>query len=190
MKKGIYLCLFMALLACAQMWAQDTTGAIVGTVQDASGAGVPGAKVSITNTDRNSVIRTVESDKDGSYTAPLLPIGTYSVSVEMKGFKKAVQRGIEVNVNDKLEVNLKLEVGDVATEVTVEASPIQVESQTSTAQNLIEGTQIRELALNSRNYEQLVALMPGVTNTSTSDQIYVGVSNPLSGVSNAVTFAI
>src|SRR5437867_9086756 len=188
--KSAYFGLWVLLAIAGLSYAQETTGSIVGVVLDASGSGVPGAKVTITNTDRNAVIRTAETDRDGNYSAPLLPIGHYSVSVGVSGFKKAIHSDIELNVNDKLTINVKLEVGDVLQEITVESNPIQVELQAPTAQNLIEGNQIRELSLNARNYEQLVALMPGVTNTSTGDQIYVGTSNPLSGQSNAVTFSI
>ena len=189
MNRSVKLCLLLFVLAGVQ-FAQDITGSIVGTVTDPTGAGVPGAKVSITNTDRNSVLRTLTTDAQGSYGAPLLPIGRYSVVVEANGFKKSTQSSIELNVNDSLTVKVKLEVGNVQENVTVEANPVQVELQQATAQTLIEGKQITELSLNARNYEQLVALMPGVTFTDTGDQIYVGVSNPLSGQSNAVRFAI
>ena len=81
-------------------------------------------------------------------------------------------------------------MGDVQQEVTVDSSPVQVELQTSAAQALISGTQIRELALNTRNYEQLVRLMPGVVITGVGDQVYLGVSNPFSGASNQVAFAM
>src|SRR5439155_23113149 len=113
------------------------------------------------------------------YNAPLLPIARYSVSVETKGFKKATKTDIEINVNDIKTVNFALEVGDIASEVTVEGGAVQVETQSSASGTVIEGAQIRELSLNARNYEQLVALMPGVTYTGTGDQIYVGTSNPL-----------
>src|SRR5205814_5765558 len=150
----------------------------------------PAATITVTNTDRNAVVRVATSDSDGNYVAALLPIGHYSVAVESKGFKKSIKTAIELNVNDKLTFNFKLEIGDVQQEVTVEASTIQVELQSPASQNLISGTQIRELSLNARNYEQLVALMPGVTFTGTGDQIYVGSQNPLTGQSNAVTFSI
>ena len=81
-------------------------------------------------------------------------------------------------------------MGDVQQEVTVDSSPVQVELQTSAAQALISGTQIRELALNTRNYEQLVRLMPGVVFTGVGDQVYLGVSNLFSGASNQVAFAM
>src|SRR5215831_17494826 len=171
-------------------YAQEITGSIVGTVQDPTGASIPAAAVTITNTDRGAVVRTAATSQDGNYSAPLLPIGHYSVAVEAKGFRKAVRSAIELNVNDKLTVNFDLEVGDTQQQVTVEASPVQVELQSATAQTLISGTQVRELALNSRNYEQLVTLMPGVVYSGAGDQIYVGNNNPLSGQSNTVAFAM
>jgi len=146
-------------------FAQDITGSIVGTVTDSSGAAVPGAKVIVTNTGQNAVVRTLDTDGNGFFSAPRLNVGTYSVSVEAKGFKRSVQTNITLNANDSLTTNLKLEVGNVTQEVTVEANPVQVELQTAVAKNVISGKQITELSLNARNYEQLVALMPGVTFT-------------------------
>jgi hypothetical protein len=151
---------------------------------------VPGAAITITNTDRNAVVRTTTSDASGNYSAPLLPTGHYLIAVESKGFKRSVRQNIELNVNDKLTINFNLELGDVQQEVTVDSSPVQVELQSSAAQTLISGSQIRELALNTRNYEQLVRLMPGVVFTGIGDQVYLGVSNPFSGASNQVSFAM
>jgi hypothetical protein len=188
-KTTLSLCLLLVLGASA-VFAQEVTGSIVGTIQDATGAGVPGASITVTNTDRNAVVRNAQTDGSGNYSAPLLPIGHYSIAVEAKGFKKSIRQNIEVNVNDKLTIHINLELGDVQQEVTVESSPVQVELQTSAAQSLISGTQIRELALNTRNYEQLVRLMPGVVFTGIGDQTYLGVSNPFSGQSNQVAFAM
>ena len=172
-------------ILAAGCWGQEITGTIVGSVLDTSGAGVPKAKVVITNTDRNAIVRTAISGTDGYYVASVLPIGHYAVTTEMPGFKRAAQRDIVLNVNDKLTINLRLEIGDVTQEVTVTAEGVEVELQSPTSQNLIDGKQITELSLNARNYEQLVGLMPGVTFTGTDDQIYVGTSNPLTGQSNA-----
>ncbi len=179
--------LFAALAAAT--FGQDITGSIVGTVLDASGAGVPNAKVTVTNTDRNVVVRTLTTDNDGNYTATLLDVGHYSVTVEAKGFKRATETGINLNVRDQLTVNLKLEIGEVQQEVTVEAGPLQVQLQSGGEQSTtINGTQIRELALITRNYEQLVALMPGVSSSSV-DRLYVGTSLP-SGQTATIPFAI
>jgi outer membrane receptor protein involved in Fe transport len=185
--KSTLLALFAIPIAAL---AQDITGSIIGSVADPAGAGVPGAKLTITNTDRNAVMRVVVAGSEGDYSVPLLPIGRYELAVEAKGFKKSVRKDIELNVNDKLTVDFRLEVGDVQAEVTVTEGPLQVQLQSATSQSLITGNQVRELSLNARNYEQLVALMPGVVFTGTGDQIYIGNSNPFTGQSNQVSFAV
>jgi hypothetical protein len=123
-----------SLLLCAVIfaaipiaYAQETTGTIGGTVLDASGAAVPGAAVSITALDRKIQIRSTKTDSAGNYSAPLLPVGKYSVSVEAKGFKKALENDITLNVGDSLTINIKLQVGDVADTVSVEAAPFSTE---------------------------------------------------------------
>ncbi len=189
MRSRLLVCVvFGALTSIA--FSQEITGSMVGSVQDPAGAGVSGAKITVTNTDRNAVMRVSTTESEGTFSVPLLPVGHYSVTVEAKGFKKSTKKDIELNVNDNLTMNFNLVVGDVQQEVSVEANPVQVQLQDSAAQGLITSAQIRELALNSRNYEQLVSLMPGVVFTGTGNQIYMGVSNPLSGSSNQVTFAI
>jgi len=178
----------LALTWAVALFGQSITGSIVGTVKDPTGGVVPGATVTITNTDKKIVVRTLTTDADGNYVATLLDIGHYSVTAEASGFKKVVQTGVELHVNDKLTINLELQLGDISQEVTVEANPLQVELQAPVAAGLISGTQVRELSLNNRNYEQLVALMPGVA-TNTDDQIYIGTTNP-SGQTNTVGFSI
>ena len=149
---SLILMLFVALLPFG-VSAQEITGSILGTVKDSSGALVPGATINILNTDKKVLIRTATSDATGEYTAPLLPIGNYSITVSAPNFKETVQHAV-LNVNDKLTLNFTLEVGPVAEQVTVESGQLQVELQTPTAAGLISGTQVRELSLNNRNYEQ------------------------------------
>lgn len=122
----------IATLCCsAALVSQEVTGSIAGTVRDQTGAVVSGATVTITNTDKNVIVRTVTTSSNGDYSAPLLPIGHYSVTVEASGFKRAVQTGIELNVNDKLTISPMLELGSAQETVTVEASPLQVELQSA-----------------------------------------------------------
>ena len=92
--------LLLVLALTPLVVAQDINGSIAGTVQDASGAGVPGAKISITNLDQNQLVRTVTTDNSGNFSAPLLPVGKYAVTAEAKGFKKATQKDITLNVSD------------------------------------------------------------------------------------------
>ena len=109
---------FCALyLLAATASAQNITGSIVGTVTDPSGAVVSKATVTITNTDTNVVARTVTTDEKGGFSAPLLPIGHYAVSVEASGFGKYTEKNVEVNVNDKLTINAQLRVAAAGQEV-------------------------------------------------------------------------
>jgi hypothetical protein len=170
-------------------FAQDTTGTIVGSVTDSTGGGVTSAKVALYSVEHQRVEQTVKTASAGEYVLPLLPVGTYNLSIEAAGFKKSVREGIAVNVNDKLTINVNLEVGDVSQTVTVEVAPIQVQLQNGGEQSTtITGTQIRELALVTRNYEQLIGLMPGVS-TASVDQLYVGNSLP-SGQTNTIPFSV
>src|ERR1051325_1781096 len=143
--------------------AQEITGSISGTVKDSSGAAVAGATVLVKDTDKNIVVRTLSTNSDGTYSAPLLPIGHYSISVEATGFKRYTKAGVELNVNDRLSVDAVLEVGGTNEEVVIQAPPVQVELQSASATGLISGIEVRELPLNNRNFIQLTTLMPGVS---------------------------
>ena len=168
--------------------AQDVTGTIVGTITDPSGAPVAGANVTATNTN-TQVVQKTTTDAAGFYTIPLLPVGRYDVAAEAKGFKREVKSGIVLNVNDKLTIDLGLQIGSTSEVVNVEAAPLQVQLQQGGEQSTtITGTQIRELALITRNYEQLITLEPGVTQASV-DQLYVGVTLP-SGSTATIPFSI
>lgn len=182
------LTLFLAAL-CSPLLAQTISGTITGTVRDSSGAVVPNAVVTITNTDQNAVVFTAKSNSVGQYTAPFLSVGNYMVAAELSGFKKAEHAGIKLNVNQNLTIDMVLEPGSAQQTVNVTASSLQVDLQSAQAQTVISGTQIRELPLNTRNYEQLVSLMPGVSTGVASDQLYVGASNPV-GTSNQINFSI
>lgn len=181
--------IFVFLLSFNSLSAQEVTGTILGRIADSSGAVVPGAKITITNTDRGAVQRIVTTNKSGDYSAPQLPIGKYMVTVEASGFKKISETGITLNVNDKLTFNETLEVGTTSETVSVQANPLQVDTQSAAATGLITGTQVRELALQSRNYEELVALMPGVTSDLGGDFLYAGVSSP-GGATNETAFSL
>ncbi len=187
---SLLLVVGLSLGKCGPVAAQEITGSVFGTVMDKSGAIVSGATVTIENADQNdTVIRVVTANDQGDFVAQFLPIGHYTIVAEAKGFKKAERRGVTLNVNDKLTLNFTLEPGAVTETVTVEADASPIELQTATASGLITGTEIRELAINTRNYEQLVALTPGVSTGLASDQLYVGVTNP-TGLSNQINFSV
>ena len=169
--------------------AQEISGSISGTVVDPTGASVSGAVVTLTNTDRSHLERTLKTDKAGFYTAASLPLGTYTVAIAMKGFKTASVTGLVLNAHDELKVDQKLVVGAATESVTIVANEAQLNLENSMSEGLVTGVQIRELVLNNRNYEQLLTLQPGVAYGGTSDQLYIGASLP-SGTSAQVAFSI
>ena len=188
-RNSLTLCVLVSVCICAAIAsAQEITGSIVGTVSDSKGGVVPNARVTITNTDQQVVVRTLTTDDRGEYAAPLLPVGRYSVTAEIAGFKKVTQSGVVLNVNDKLAVNFNLEVGTVSEAVSVEANALQVDTQSASATGVVTGTQVRELSLNSRNYAALVLLVPGTSDSGNADQIFPGATAPLG--TNLMTFQI
>ena len=184
----------LIVLACClclgggALYAQEITGTIAGTVTDASGAVVPGATITITDTAKQTVVRTVTTGESGEYAAPQLPVGVYDVTVEAPNFKKYVTNNVKLDVNQRRTVDATLETGNISEIVTVESTPLQVDTQTPTSGNLISGTQVRELSLNNRNFIQLMTLTPGVS-ADLADQIYVGTTNP-SGQANTVSVSV
>ncbi|HET8635599.1 MAG TPA: carboxypeptidase regulatory-like domain-containing protein, partial [Acidobacteriaceae bacterium] len=178
----------MLVLAGGVSFGQAITGAINGSVLDASGAAIPGASVAIQDTVHNFLVRTVETDASGTYFAPQLQPGVYTVTGTAKGFKSASVVDIHLTVGETRAVNLTLPVGSSSETVTVSATALQVNTQTAANSTLISSAQIVGLPLNNRNYEQLVGLQPGVAYGG-GDQLYIGLSNP-SGETNVVSFSI
>lgn len=176
-------------LGLAAAHAQETTGSISGTVTDNTGAAVKGATVTLTNTDRGQDVRTLTTNGAGFYTGTSLPLGTYTVKVTEAGFKTESVTGLVLHVNDALTINRALVAGSESQIVSVTADQVQLNLENGMSQGLINGTQIRQLALNNRNYEQLLLLQPGVSYGGASDQLYIGVSLP-SGTSAQVAFSI
>lgn len=174
-------------LGVTTLSAQEVTANLNGAVTDPSGAAISGVSITVTNIERGTA-RKYTSNDIGQWVAPLLPTGTYTVTAEAKGFKKASITGIVLNVNAKVTADIRLEVGDVATEVSVTADAAQVELQSAQQSGLISGTMVRELALNNRHFAQLLALQPGVV-SNTSDSMYIGTTNP-SGGNNLVAFSV
>ena len=168
--------------------AQEVTGSISGTVRDSTGAAVSGARVEVINTDRAVTIRNVTTNETGYYTARALPVGTYTVKVTDTGFGQQNVTGIVLHANDTLTINSELRPGATEQSITVNSSETAINTETATQSTTVEGTQVRELVLSTRNYEQLVGLQPGVAYTG-GDQIYIGNSNPV-GTTNVVNFSV
>ena len=180
---------FLALLSCtAVAIAQETNGSVAGTVRDANGASVKGATVTFTDSDQKVVVRTVVTDDNGDYSAPALPVAYYDITVEATNFKKSLNDRVKVNVNERRTLDVSLEPGNISETVTVTSEALQVNTQSAAASNVINGTQIRELSLNNRNFVQLITLSPGVS-ANIADQIYVGSTNP-NAQSNALQISV
>jgi hypothetical protein len=158
--------LLAMFLSVAQ--AQKFTGTITGTVTDPSGAVVPAATVSLEN-QATAAGRTTTTNNQGSYTFPEMSPGTYSVTVNKSGFKRTSLRNVELHVSDITTLNVQLELGSADQQVTVEASPVEVETQTGTVSNIMLGAQVRELPLNGRNFVQLTTLVPGASAAESFD---------------------
>src|SRR6266404_8910361 len=168
--------------------AQEITGSIVGTVRDTGGAVVKGASVTITNSETKLVTRSLTTNDDGEFSAPLLPVALYDITVEATNFKKHIADRVKLNVNERRSVDVALQAGNVSETVTVTSGLLQVETQSAAASNVINGDQVVQLSLNNRNWAQLILLSPGVS-SNLQDQIYVGTTNP-NGVSNALQIAV
>ena len=153
--------LLMVVFACFIVSGQTISGRINGTVTDSSGAVIPGATVTITNIATNAP-RTAVTDDSGFYTVTSLPVGTYTVTVERNGFKKANQTGNALTADQRLTVNITLEPGNVTE--TVEVTTVAGETVNTTSgevARVVDSRQVQNLALNGRNYMQLVTLIPG-----------------------------
>lgn len=184
----VFIAITLMLSLSQATSAQEITGAIIGTVKDETGATVRGASVTVTNRTTKLVVRTVQTNDEGQYSVGDLPVTSYDVTVEAKGFRKSVSTNVEVSVGQRRTLDVELQVGDISEVVTVEANPVAVELTTATASTVISGEQATELALNNRNWVQLITLAPGVSN-DLADQVYVGTTNP-AGQANIMNIAV
>ncbi|MDP3000375.1 MAG: TonB-dependent receptor [Bryobacterales bacterium] len=180
MKKiiGSLLPVFFGVSLCLPVSAQETTGVILGTVKDSSGALIPGAKLTITERTTGSV-RNTAGDAQGFYIVPALPPGTYSVAVECPGMQRSVRNNVQVQITERVPVNFVLNVGSLEEVVTVSAAPPVVQMETAAQGRVITGTSIRAIPLSTRNYTHLLALTAGVSSAlNNADSPGLGNVNP------------
>ena len=161
-KKSSWIGFLAVALVLRAMGQGGATGALTGTVQDPTGAFVANAEVRITSQDTGAVVRTTKTDASGSFTAPLLPVGTYTVTVTSGGFAEASYSGIVVRVTETTRMITKLTPQAVQQKVEVQAEVQAVETTTATTGQAIESDTIRELPLATQNFQQLLTLSTGV----------------------------
>ncbi|MEJ2008556.1 MAG: carboxypeptidase regulatory-like domain-containing protein [Acidobacteriota bacterium] len=162
--------------AASMSRAQNITASLTGTVTDSSGGVVPNATVIVHNDATGQNVRTVTTDSRGVFTATLIPIGTYTVTIKKTGFKNFTANQVTLHVGEHRALDAVLQPGAVTQHVTVTATATPVKTTTAAQEQTITGTQIRELQLNNRNFEQLVTLEPGVA-SNLPDQISFGITN-------------
>ncbi|MDE1160981.1 MAG: TonB-dependent receptor [Acidobacteriaceae bacterium] len=157
---------FVAFTGGERAAAQSSSAGVVGSVSDASGARLPGAKLVLTNVDTN-VVRETTSNNAGDYTFAGVPPARYTLAISAASFQTQKFAAFEVAVDQKVNIAATLKPGDVATSVTVEAEGAQVESTTAQLGTVIGTQQVNNLPLNGRNFTQLLQLTPGATPIST-----------------------
>src|SRR5213594_2696700 len=156
----------IALGTCLSV-AQTSTATILGTVKDTSGALVPGVSITVKHTE-SGLTRSVVSGERGGYNVPLLPVGAYEITTTMPGFKQQVRTGINLVVGQEAVVDLTLEVGANTEQVTVTEEAPLVNTTTSSTSGVITEQQVKELPLNGRSFDQLIALNAGVSNATSN----------------------
>ncbi len=159
--------------------AQGETS-IGGTVSDSTGAIIPKTVVRVKDLETGAV-RTLTTDAAGRYEAPLLGVGQYEVSAEKAGFKTEIKTGITLVVGRRSTVDLTQQVGEVQQSVQVEETALQLDVTSSELSGLVGETQVKELPLNGRSYDQLLTLNPGVVNYSSQRAGGIGTSNSVIG---------
>jgi carboxypeptidase family protein/TonB-dependent receptor-like protein len=158
-----FFCIVFAVLALSLhlIGQGGATGAITGNVQDPSGAVVAGAEVKITNQDTGVVTRTLKTDANGNFTASLLPVATYTITVTAPGFGEAKFADIGVRITETTRMTAKVAPLKVLEKVEVQAEVQSVETTTATTGQAIEERTIRELPLSTQNFQQLLTLSSG-----------------------------
>ncbi|HEY1339023.1 MAG TPA: TonB-dependent receptor [Bryobacteraceae bacterium] len=146
-------------------WGQETTAAITGKITDPSGAAIVGATVTARDVDRGTAWKT-ETNAEGAYSLPRLPIGNYEVRVESTGFQTAVRPAFPLALNQTAKIDIALTIGAVSQQVEVNASAPVLQTQTTEVSTLMEGHSIANLPLQTRNYNQLAMLVPGAVTIS------------------------
>src|SRR5712692_5493995 len=183
--------LLFTTLASNRAWAQ-ATAQISGVIKDQSGAVLPGAEVTATQTD-TGITRNTVTNETGAYVLPNLPLGPYKIEATLPGFRTFVQMGIVLQVNSNPVINVTLEVGQAAETVEVQANATLVETRSNGVGQVMENARILELPLNGRQATDLVVLSGAAvqTGTSSSQSMQGGVLISIAGgLSSGVTYQL
>lgn len=152
----------IALVTGSACLAQVAGGTISGSVSDSSGRAIAGAQVGVKNSE-TAVLRSIDADNHGIYTAPNLVAGTYEISASKEGFATLVRSGVLVTVGSEEVIDFRLNPGEVKTEIKVSGTPPAIQLASSTLEATENSTTVRELPLNGRDWTTLAQLQAGVT---------------------------
>jgi hypothetical protein len=178
----------LTFLLTTPTFAQQATGTVLGTVTDPQGAVLPGTKVTVTNT-ATGIAHPATTDKDGNFHVLDLPIGTYTVMAEHSGFAKLQTEPQNLQINQNLRFDIKMQVGSSGEVVDVSGTAAGVETVNSTLGQSVTSRPIVDLPLNGRDVLQLAQLQPGVTETN-SDNTSAGTFSIAGGRTDSVTFLL
>ena len=173
--------LLISLLFSARAFGQTTSGSIMGSVRDPQDAVVATARVTVTNA-ATGVSRALPVNGAGEYTVPFLEPGAYSVAAVAPGFKRTLREGLILHVNDRLVVDVHLELGAVTDSVTVSAASPLLESASISLGEVTEARQILDLPLNGRDAMTLAGLTPGVVPQDPAPGAAVQLGNNVPGI--------
>ncbi|MFZ0633429.1 MAG: TonB-dependent receptor [Acidobacteriaceae bacterium] len=177
-RSKLILAIVTVFIACCPLLlrSQQVQAILNGTVTDPSGAVVPNATVTVTQQEGTAAPRTVKTNAQGSYSISDLPAGNYTVTVTVPGFQKFQATHVTLEVAQTRTVDAKLATGTVSQTVTVQQNAVALDTSTSELAGTISGTQVTQLQLNNRNFEQLVTLQPGVV-SALPDEVGFGLNN-------------
>jgi hypothetical protein len=164
----VSMALVFVLVAAAGLSAQTFRGTILGTVTDASGAVIAGAKVTVKNAG-TGLERSTETSAEGTYLLPELPIGTYAVTVTQTGFQTHVAKDVIVDVSAEHRVDAQLTTGQVSQSVEVTSDVPMIETTSNTLGGTIDASQIANLPVNGRDFVKLATLVPGAGGDANGD---------------------
>jgi hypothetical protein len=182
-----YLIVLILFTFSAIVARADVTGSITGVVHDSAQAVVAGAKMQITNVNTN-VSQVTTTAADGSYHFLALPAGTYQITATTAGFKPYTATDITLQVNDQLRIDITLQVGTVKEEVSVSASTVHVETDSTQLGDVIDSKKMLALPLNGRSYLDLLGLQAGVAPDTAGT---IGGDRPVSGyIQNAGNISV
>jgi Carboxypeptidase regulatory-like domain/TonB dependent receptor len=179
-RKSSWLVLSLCLICSTLMSAQSTGGRILGRVADSSGAVLANVKVTATN-EATGVSADTTTSGNGDYGFPQVSVGTYRIEFDLAGFKKSVQKGVNVDLNQVVTLNSVLQIGQTKEVVEVTSEAPLVDTTSTQLGSIMNSAQVSNLPLNSRDTYQLLQLQPGVQGVGGSDLFYG--SNVSGGVS-------